>query len=392
MDKTKQQKHVCVTGLGHIGLPTACILATSGYTVFGVDIDETVVNQVHSTTLKNPEPYLQDLLIRAIQGNTLKVSTITSPADIHLITVPTLLAPNNRPDISYVNAAIDAVIPHLRPYNLVLVESTCPIGTTEKIAQKIWRIHPDVHVAYCPERVLPGNILHELIHNDRIVGGADETSTLQAAAFYRSFIRGDVVSTDVRMAEAVKLAENTYRDVNIAYANELSMIADRIGLNINTLIQLANRHPRVQILNPGAGVGGHCIAVDPWYLVASAPELTGLTTKSREINIKKTEWVIQKIRTTIKEKKANVVVCLGLTYKADASDTRNSPALAIVQALEEKVEILRVDPYVPNTVTLHDALTRADIVVGLVAHSAFCNIPANCLAGKTVLDFAGIFK
>lgn len=386
------QKKICVTGLGHIGIPTACVLATSGYSVLGVDIDDEVVRSVQSADLINPEPKLQGLLKRAICSGNLEISAYVAPADIHIITVPTPLSLSRQPDISYVNGAIDAISPHLRPHDLILIESTCPIGTTEVIAQKLQMSCPGVHVAYCPERVLPGNILHELIYNDRVVGGIDDRSTSLAVTFYQSFVRGEVLAANVRIAEAVKLAENSYRDINIAYANELSMIADRIDLDVNELIRLANKHPRVQILKPGVGVGGHCIAVDPWFLVSSAPDLAMLTSKAREININKTGWVIQKVREAIQKNGAHVVACLGLTYKPNVPDIRESPALAVVQALEGEVEVLCVDPYTPNTIALLDALARAEIVVGLVAHNEFLNISSNDLANKIVLDFAGVFK
>jgi len=384
-------KQICVTGLGNIGLPTACILAASGYAVQGVDIDSKVVARVQSATLALSEPNLQELLINAIQDGRLKVSTNTAPADIHIIVVPTLSL-GKEPDISRVHSAINAIKPHLRSNDLVLIESTCPIGTTDAIAHGLRVNCPGIHVAYCPERVLPGQILNELIYNDRVVGGVDEASTQHAKAFYQSFIRGQVFTTNARTAEAVKLAENSYRDVNIAYANELSMIADRMDLNVNEMIRLANRHPRVQILNPGPGVGGNCITTNPWFLVSSAPDLAVLTAKAREINTQKTEWVIQKIKTTIKEKKANSIACLGITYKANVADSRESPALAIVQALEKETKVLCVDPYVPNTDPLYESLAHVEIVVGLVAHNEFLNIPSNCLFGKTILDFAGIFS
>lgn len=386
------QKRICITGLGHIGLPTACVLANSGYSVLGVDIDEKVLIRVQSAIVVDPEPHLQDLLKKVIQNGSLQVSTNVSPADIHIIAVPTLLGPGNQPDISHVSAAINAIRPHLRSDDLVLIESTCPIGTTNSISEKLRRILDGVHIAYCPERVLPGNILHEFVHNVRIVGGVDKTSTLHAVAFYQSFIQGEVIGTDARTAEAVKLVENAYRDINIAYANELSMIADRIDLDVNELIRLANRHPRVQILNPGVGVGGHCIAIDPWYLVSTSPDLARLTSKAREVNIKKTSWVIQKIRDAIKKNNASVIACLGLTYKSNVSDMSESPALTVVKTLEREIEILRVDPYISKTELLYDALERAEIIVGLVAHDAFRNIPSSCLAGKIILDFAEVFK
>jgi UDP-N-acetyl-D-mannosaminuronic acid dehydrogenase len=386
------EKGVCVIGLGRIGLPLACILASYGYTVNGVDIDNNVLSLVRSGTLFDPEPHLQNLLKSALKSGNLKVSTDVSPTDIYIIAVPTPLGLGNKPDVSHVYCAVESIRPHLRSQDLVLIESTCPIGTTEAIAGILQNSCPGVHVAYCPERVLPGNILHELIHNDRIVGGVNESSISRAIAFYKSFVSGDVLPTCAKTAEAVKLAENAYRDINIAYANELSMIADRLDININELIQLANRHPRVQILNPGPGVGGHCIAIDPWFLVSSASDLTLLCAKAREVNVNKTNWVIQKIRATIKKHSASVIVCLGTTYKPDVSDTRESPSLVIMQALEMDVEVLRYDPYIATSDNLHEVLKRAEIVVGLVAHSSFLNIPSSYLSNKIVLDFAGVFK
>lgn len=385
------QKKVCVIGLGNIGLPTACVLATFGYIVLGVDTDHRVIDRLHSKQAHSLEPELQDLLIATIEQGTFKTSTQPASADIYIIIVPTFINPIREPDLSCVYQAIQAIKLYLRPQDLVLIESTCPIGTTEEIARELRASCPAALVAYCPERVLPGHILHEFIHNDRVVGGVDDLSTSSAVDFYRSFVKGEVWATDARTAEAVKLAENSYRDINIAYANELSMISDQLKLDVNLVIQLANRHPRVQILKPGPGVGGYCIALNPWFLAASVPALAQLTVKAREVNRQKTEWVIQKIKAAIQEKKAHTIACLGLTYKANVSDTRESPALAIVQALEKEIKVLRVDPHVPNTVPLHIALSEAQIIVGLVAHTEFVPIPSICLDGKTVLDFAGVF-
>ncbi len=385
------KKHVCVSGLGNVGLPIACILATSGYLVHGVDINEQVVARVNSGNLVDPEAGLCNLLIKAIKTGHLEASTKVKPAEFHIIAVPTLLDPSNEPDITKVLTALDAIIPYLREYDSVMIESTCPIGTTHMLAQKLQKSCPSIYVSYCPERILPGNILQEFIQNDRVIGGVDHTSTLHAKAFYQSFIKGDILATDARTAEAVKLAENAYRDINIAYANELSMIAESMDLDINELIRLANRHPRVQILNPGPGVGGHCIPMDPWYLVSSAPHLASLISKAREVNIKKTDWVVQKIRDAIKKNKAKRIACLGLTYKANVSDVRQSPALAVVESIEREIEVLRVDPYVPNTEMPQDAIIRAEIIVGLVPHQAFRNIPSHLLDGKIILDFAGVF-
>lgn len=392
MANTTNQKHVCITGLGFIGLPTACILANAGYAVLGVDINPDVVNHIGSPKFITTEPNLQTLLEKAIDRGRLRVSTQIEPADIHLIAVPTPLSPDNQPNLSHLHAAVDALGPHLRSQDLVLIESTLPIGTTEVLAQKLKKHCPDIDLAYCPERVLPGNIVHELVHNDRIVGGINESSTLRAVHFYKSFVQGDVIPTAAKTAEAVKLAENTYRDINIAYANELSMIADQLGLCVKELIRLANRHPRVNILNPGPGVGGHCIALNPWFLASSAPDLAPLMTKARAVNKKKTEWVIQKVRTALKESNATSVACLGLTYKPNVPDFRESPALEVAETLKGETTVLQVDPYLSDTEPLYETLKRAKIVVGLVAHREFQNITADQLAGKIVLDFGGVFK
>lgn len=383
MNRGKTAQSVCITGLGAIGLPTAALLGTSGFTVWGVDTNLDLIERLRSGIFTSTEPGLQELATTAVQKGTLKLSTEPSSADTYLIAVPTPLGPANQPDLSHVDAAIAAIEPHLRSGDLLLIESTCPIGTTEAIASGL----PDVHVAYCPERILPGNALHELVYNDRIVGGVDPASTERAVAFYQSFCQGEVLPTDSRTAEAVKLAENTYRDINIAFANELSMIADHTKIDVNSVIKLANRHPRVNILQPGVGVGGHCIAVDPWFLVAAAPDLAPLTVKAREVNTHKTNWVLDRIKKAIAEHRPRTVACLGLTYKPDVADLRESPALAIAEALEKEIEVLRVDPYIVDTVPLDHALVHADMILYLVPHRAFKNIsfPSE---GKTVLDFA----
>jgi UDP-N-acetyl-D-mannosaminuronic acid dehydrogenase len=392
MTTHKIKTHICVMGLGFIGLPTACILANAGYSVLGVDINPEVISNVTSLKLINLEPNLKPLLKNAINSGQLRVSTQIEAAGVYIIAVPTPLTSDNQPDLSYLHSAIDTIIPYLRSQDLILIESTSPIGSTQAIARKLQNVSPEIYIAYCPERVLPGNMVHELIHNDRVVGGINEASTLKAVAFYESFVKGKVIPTDVRTAEAVKLAENTYRDINIAYANELSMIADQLSLNVKELIRLANKHPRVQILEPGPGVGGHCIALNPWFLAFSAPGSARLITRAREVNKDKTEWVIQKVRMAIKENDAKAVVCLGLTYKPDVADLRESPALSIAQALEKETKVLRVDPYCSGTEQLDEAIARADIVVGLVAHKEFQNIPSHHLTGKIVLDFAGLFE
>lgn len=386
------KKQICVTGLGRVGLPLACLLAASGHSVLGVDIDDAVVSCVQSAKMLDAELDIQGLLLDAIRHGRLKVSRIVSPAEVHIIAVPTLLGASNQPDISAVFQAIDAIKPHLRPHDLVLIESTCPIGTTETIAKQLHMLCADLYVAYCPERIIPGNTLHELVYNDRVIGGVDAASALKAAELYQSFVYGEIVTANVQIAEAVKLAENAYRDINIAYSNELSMIADRLNLDINELIRLANKHPRVHILNPGPGVGGHCIAVDPWFLVSSAPDLAILTAQARAVNQQKTAWVIQKVKDSIKENRADTVACLGLTYKPGVADLSASPALVVADALATEVEVLRVDPYLPNTEPLDTAVIRADIIVCLVAHPAFQDLSRQLLHNKILLNFTGLLS
>lgn len=375
---------VCVVGLGYVGLPTACLLASRGYRVHGVDIDSGAVERVRQGG-PVAEPGLSEILAAAIGGTLLSASCQPVSSNVFLICVPTPLGPENTPDVSQVFAAAEAITPHLTEGALVCVESTCPIGTTEAIAA---RLPSGVHVAYCPERVLPGRILDELVGNDRVVGGVSSVATERAVEFYRGFVSGHVVGTNARTAEAVKLAENSYRDVNIAFANELSMIAERVGFDARAVIRLANRHPRVQILDPGPGVGGHCVAVDPWFLVSAAPDLARLTRMAREVNLAKAAWVVDRVREHLRPDA--VVACLGLAYKPDVDDVRESPARAVVDALSAYAVVLAVDPHLPGTVPLLDALRRADIVVGLVAHTAFRGIDRGQLLGKVVLDFAGV--
>jgi UDP-N-acetyl-D-mannosaminuronic acid dehydrogenase len=386
------ERTVCVTGLGHIGLPTASLLANSGYMVHGVDVNTSITNQISRKSLFINEPGLQDLLHRALEDSTFTVSTQHKSSAIHIIAVPTPIDTENKPDISYVMNAISSIKGYLRPKDLILIESTCPIGTTETIADIVREKHPLLYIAYCPERVIPGNIVHELFYNSRVVGGVDEESTQKALEFYRSFVKGNVFGTDAKTAEAVKLVENSFRDVNIAFANELSMIADRLNLDINKIINLANKHPRVQILDPGPGVGGHCIPVDPWFLVSAVPDLAQIISQARSVNLSKTKWAIQKIRKSIKDNNAKKVACLGLTYKSDASDTRNSPSLQIIEALEHEVEVLCVDPYISGALSIEEACSKADIIVLLVAHTAFKTFAQHKFENKPILDFSGALK
>ncbi|WP_341757687.1 nucleotide sugar dehydrogenase [Candidatus Tisiphia endosymbiont of Ditula angustiorana] len=388
---SKMDKKVCIIGLGYIGFPIACVLANSGYSVLGVDIDEKVILRINTTNHITFEAEVKDLFIKGMHDGNIKISTKIEHSDIYIITVQTPLNLENKPDISYVNAAIESITPYLRTDNLVLIESTCPIGTTEIMAKQLRAVCANIFVAYCPERILPSNILNELIHNDRVVGGIDRQSGIRASDFYRSFIHGGIEVTDSKTAEAVKLAENTYRDINIAYANELSMIADHINININELIWLANKHPRVNILQPSPGVGGHCIAIDPYFLANAAPRFVQLTLKAREVNINKTNWVIQKINKVAKENNVRTIACLGLTYKPNVPDTRQSPAIIITETLKQEFDVIAFDPYVKNIKSINYLLIKADMVVVLVAHNEFLDISNHLFHEKIFLDFTGVF-
>lgn len=384
-------KKICVLGLGHVGLPLACILANNGYHVIGVDINPDVIQQIESRNLQNIEPGLNKILKRVYQNGGLKVSTQVHPADIYIIAVPTLLTNNNQADLTCLWDAFNSIKPLLRKNNLIIIESTCPIHTTSSVARKLELEKMGVSIAYCPERVIPGNVVQELIYNDRVIGGINESSTRKAENFYQTFIKGDILKTNSSTAESVKLVENSYRDLNIAFANELSMLGEHLGFDANEVIKLANRHPRVNILNPGVGVGGHCIAIDPWYLISSAPNQTQLMATARKTNLDKTKWVIECIKSKIKENGCKKIACLGLTYKADVSDNRSSPAQHIVDELKKHYAILEVDPNITNTAPLKNALSQADMIVGLVPHKQFFKIPKTQLKNKIVLDFCNIF-
>ncbi|MEN3974411.1 UDP-N-acetyl-D-mannosamine dehydrogenase [Emcibacter sp. SYSU 3D8] len=410
-------KSICVLGLGYIGLPTASLLATRGYTVLGVDVDSRVVGAVQAGNLHFHEPDLDILVASAVGSGQLTADHVPAPADIYIIAVPTPFADDHAPDMSHVEAATRALAAHLRPGNLVILESTSPVGTTERIAGWIGEERPDlgpdvtrsdarIFLAHSPERVLPGRVLQELVVNDRIVGGIDTASAEAGAAFYRTFTTGTVFTTRARTAELSKLAENAFRDVNIAYANELSLICDRLGVNVWELIQLANRHPRVNILQPGPGVGGHCIAVDPWFIVHSAPEQSRLIQTAREVNDAKPRWVIDQVRSAADRFKDPVIACLGLAFKANIDDLRESPALAITAALAEEcsAKILAVEPFVDECpaslsallnvefVGVDEALDRADILLLLVDHDRFKLIEREQLARKVLIDTRGVFR
>jgi UDP-N-acetyl-D-mannosaminuronic acid dehydrogenase len=405
MTDGKFQK-VVMMGLGYIGLPTAALMAKHRIRVTGVDVNGEIVDSVNRGEIHIVEPDLAGLVRHVIEDGWLKASLTPEPADVFIIAVPTPFKGDHIPDISYVEQATRMVIPYLKEGNLFILESTSPVFTTEKMAGIIFSERPElqnrIFIAYCPERVLPGNILHELEHNDRVIGGIDELSTKAAIAFYGKFVKSFLHPANSRTAEMCKLVENSFRDVNIAFANELSLICDRAGINVWDLIRLANKHPRVHILQPGTGVGGHCIAVDPWFLVHDFPGESRLIRTSREVNNYKTEWVIEKVRNSILEfriwhGKPPLVALMGLAFKPDIDDLRESPAKYTVNALLQfpEAEYLVVEPNIrefngKEPAECEEAYEKADIVVFLVAHRQFYSLKKT--ADKIELDFCGVRK
>jgi len=399
-----KDKKICIIGLGYIGLPTAALLANNGYFVHGVDINPKTVDIINQGKVHIVEPDLDAFVQSAVASGRLVASTTAVKADIFMICVPTPFIHSDssvpQPDLSYVKAAAKAIAGFVEPGNNIILESTSPVGTTELVRDTLVEKGVAVqglHFSYCPERVLPGRIMLELIENDRIVGGLNEESTEATAAFYQTFVRGHVLKTDARTAEMCKLVENSFRDVNIAFANELSILCDRIGINVNELIRLANRHPRVNILQPGCGVGGHCIAVDPWFIVAKDPDYAKIIRTAREVNNFKNKWVIEKVKATalqfqVQNKRPARVVCMGLTFKPDIDDLRESPALVVAETLrDEKFDVKAVEPNIEffkglTLVPMETAVKEADILVFLVRHRQFLSLD---VSGKEVLDFCG---
>jgi len=395
-------KNICVLGLGYVGLPTASLLANKGYNVAGVDVIGSVVDRINSGRIHIIEPDLEVLVRSAVNSGQLNAYHTPQKADIFIIATPTPFKDGHKPDLSYVETATKAIIPVLAEGNLVILESTSPVGTTRKVHAILSKQRPDlnnIYVCHCPERVLPGRILLELVENDRVIGGIDEASTLQAVDFYQNFVRGDLLTTNSNTAEMAKLVENTYRDVNIAFANELSMLCDNMNIDIWELIKIANRHPRVNILRPGPGVGGHCIAVDPWFLISGNPDKSQLIQAARTINDKKPKWVIEKVASIAKRFNDAVIACLGLTYKPDIDDLRESAALFITQQIVS-LQIGTVIVCEPNLqkvkdlelVSLDDVLKRADIIVALVGHKQFTRMPINHFSEKIIIDTCGIWQ
>lgn len=397
-------KTICVMGLGYIGLPTASILATKGYKVTGVDVSQRIVDTINEGRIHIVEPDLDILVKSAVNSGNLVASLQPQPADVFIIAVPTPFKEGKKPDLSFVAAATRAIAPHVQKGNLVILESTSPPGTTEEVvaaelAAAGHNVGEDVFVAHCPERVLPGRILVELVENDRVVGGINEASTQCAVEFYETFVRGEVLATNAKTAELVKLTENSYRDVNIAFANEISMIADAEGINTWEVIALANRHPRVNILNPGPGVGGHCIAVDPWFIVDRSPQYSRLIRIAREVNDSKPEWVLSRVRAKAAKFRDPVIGCLGIAFKADVDDLRESPAYEIVKQVQAEHigKVMVCEPYLNahpdfELHRLDAVLKEADILLVLVDHRQFRKLTAAQLQEKVVIDTRGIIR
>lgn len=396
---------VVMMGLGYIGLPTAALIASKGMHVTGVDISENVVNTINEGKIHIVEPDLDGLVHYVVKEGLLKATIKPVEADIYLIAVPTPFKENNVPDLSYVESAVNGLIPTLKKGALVILESTSPVGTTQKVQEIIFQQRPElkgeIFIAYCPERVLPGNVIYELEQNDRAIGGIDEASTEKAVWFYKHFVKGELHKTNSQTAEMCKLVENSSRDVQIAFANELSMICDKANINVWELIRLANKHPRVNILQPGTGVGGHCIAVDPWFIVSEFPEEAKIIRSAREINNYKTEWAIEKVknealRFKIDNGRDATIACMGLAFKPNIDDLRESPALHVSEALKsEGFKTLNVEPNLKKDTKrelsqINEAIDKADILVFLVAHKEFKNItlPDN----KKILDFCGVLN
>ena len=398
----------CFMGLGYIGLPTAIISSQHGINVCGVDINPKVVEKTNRGELHIVEPGLQDLLKKAVDSKSLVASTTPVESDVYLIVVPTPFKAKHEPDISYVESATKTVIPFLKEGDLFVIESTSPVGTTEKMAELIFAERPElkgrIHIAYCPERVLPGNVIFELVNNDRVIGGIDDASADAAAEFYGKFVTGQLHKTNCRTAEMCKLVENSSRDVQIAFANELSMICEKAGINVWELISLANKHPRVNILQPGCGVGGHCIAVDPYFISSAFPNEAKIIAQARNINNYKSEWCVEKAKNAIlsfqlKNCKKPQVALMGLAFKPNIDDLRESPAMKIAKRLFTEMHDVKFNIVEPNIsshpdfdiVDFQTAFEQSDIVVYLTAHKQFFMLPQEA-NDKLILDFCGVIK
>lgn len=416
----KNIQTVSVIGLGYIGLPTAAMFASRRLQVIGVDVNQHAVDTINQGKIHIVEPELDMIVHAAVTEGYLRATTKPAPADAFLIAVPTPFKGAHEPDLAYVEAASKSVAPVLKRGDVVILESTSPVGTTEQMAAWLAQARPDlrfpgqgaqeidVHVAYCPERVLPGQVVRELVDNDRIIGGLTPACSERAASVYRVFVKGELFITNAQTAEMSKLTENSFRDVNIAFANELSIICEKLGINVWELIRLANRHPRVNILQPGAGVGGHCIAVDPWFIVDKTPAEARIIRCAREVNDSKPEWVTAKIKEAIRQQSARkgaggevTVAIFGLAFKPNIDDLRESPALHIAEGLirDGGARFLVVEPNVealPKTLSagvkadVADAVAAADVVAILVAHSQFDQIKPRLRSDQTIVDAVGL--
>ena len=418
---------ISVIGLGYIGLPTAAVFASRKKQVIGVDVNQKAVDTINRGEIHIVEPDLDMVVHAAVTEGYLRATTVPEPADAFLIAVPTPFLSHagqgdHQPDLSYIESASKAIAPVLKKGDLVILESTSPVGATEQMAAWLAEVRPDlsfpqthgedsdIRIAHCPERVLPGHVLRELVQNDRVIGGMTPKCSEAAVSLYKLFVQGECIITNARTAEMCKLTENSFRDVNIAFANELSMICDKLDINVWELIRLANRHPRVNILQPGPGVGGHCIAVDPWFIVSKTPEQARLIRTAREVNDSKPQWVIDKVKLAVAEfLQANpdktarevTIACFGLAFKPDIDDLRESPALAITQqiAASHPGPVLAVEPNIEelpgklasmlNLTSIETALAEADVIVLLVDHREFKEIPASTIGGNQIVDTRG---
>jgi UDP-N-acetyl-D-mannosaminuronic acid dehydrogenase len=411
------EQQVSVIGLGYIGLPTAALIARSGMRVLGIDVSPHVVETVNSGRVHIEEVDLDGLVQGVVARGTLRASTQVEPSDVFVIAVPTPVSEDHAPDISYVLAAARTIAPVLKAGDTVILESTSPVGTTEAMRDLLAQLRPDIRmpgkggaaaadisIAYCPERVLPGRILVELIDNDRCIGGITPRCARKALSFYRQFVRGQCITTTARAAEMVKLVENSFRDVNIAFANELSVIAEGMGIDVWEVIRLANRHPRVNILQPGPGVGGHCIAVDPWFIVHGDPKNARIIRTAREVNDAKTDHVVARASDLIDEALGGDIACLGLAFKANIDDFRESPAVKVAARLARRYgrRIKLVEPYASDLpmdfvgtgaelMDLDSALERCSTFIVLVDHDLFRSVPLEERADKLVYDTRGIW-
>lgn len=407
---------VSVIGLGYIGLPTAAVLASRGLNVIGVDINQNVVDIINSGKIHIVEPDLEALVHEVVRTGKLQASTEPDVADAFLIAVPTPFKDNHQPDLRFVEAAVRAIAPVLKKGDLVILESTSPVGTTEQLTEWFADSRPDllfplkkekvvdINIAYCPERVLPGQVVHELVINDRVIGGMTPDCAQRAVELYKTFVQGECISTNAQTAEMCKLTENSFRDVNIAFANELSIICDKLNINVWELIQLSNRHPRVNILQPGPGVGGHCIAVDPWFIVSKTPDEAKLIRTARAVNDHKPQTVIDKVQSAAIKFEKPIIACMGLSFKADIDDLRESPSVGIVEQLK-KLQIgtlYLAEPHIdclPDNLSgdnvvfasMEEAIDKADIVVLLVNHRSFDRISIGDLNGKVLIDTRGVW-